>query len=90
MTRPRISTDSMDIPTGLWRIAENQLYWMVTLPRANRRDSAALAAVSLAIFIALVVPHWTTTYAAGLIVFTIWMGWFVEVFARFLGSDRRI
>ena len=43
-----------------------------------RRTRLALAAVALVLTVAyLLVPHWSTQYAAALVTFTVWMLWFV-------------
>ncbi|PSQ15528.1 hypothetical protein BRD00_13765 [Halobacteriales archaeon QS_8_69_26] len=51
----------------------------------NRRN-LAVAALVVAILVVshVVVPHWSTRYAAYLIVFCIWMWWFVERVAGLL------
>ena len=53
----------------------------------SARNVAAVSAVAVLVLAATVlVPHWSTRYAAGLAVFTVWMTWFVATFVRWLAD----
>jgi hypothetical protein len=47
----------------------------------------ALAVVALLVVTHVVVPHWSTRYAAYLIAFTVWMAWFILAGATFIGQQ---
>jgi len=51
----------------------------------NHRNLAVFGLVVAILFVShVVVPHWSTRYAAYLIVFSIWMAWFVQTVAGLL------
>lgn len=54
---------------------------------ARRLNLLALAAVGLLLVLGYVlVPHWSTRYAAALLGFSVWMAWFVVTVARLLAE----
>lgn len=57
-------------------------------PRPTGRNLVAAAGVTVLAVLAFVVPHWPLRYAAALAIFCIWMGWFVESLAVWLGSQQ--
>ncbi len=52
------------------------------LPRPTWLDGVAVASIVALLAATVTLSHWLVTYAAGLLAFSIWMGWFVWVAVR--------
>ena len=60
------------------------------MPRPGTRDYAAVGAVVVALVVAYVlVPTPLVQYAAWLVVFSVWMGWFVLASGEFISLFDR-
>lgn len=53
----------------------------------NRRNGLVLAVVVGLVAMTVFVPHWAARYGGALALFCIWMAWFVETLATWLGED---